>query len=341
MCRHANISPSNLITLDDFPKYSEVLENVQFILVDHNKLQGELGDRYHSNVKGVIDHHDEENAVPRHTQPEPRIIEKCGSCTSLVARFCTPSWDAMSSSSLSAGAAHGQGDAAVDDSIVTEGWDAQMAQMALASILIDTANLTAPSKVQAVDEEAVEYLEAKMQKSPRYSKSWNRNQFYHEIDEAKRNIDALSLEEVLKKDYKQWTEKNLNLGISSVVKPLIYLTKKAIVETKHSDFQDTLAQFMESHSLDIFAIMTTSTSEEGEFTRELLVQAKEASFPALHEFVKKAVLALRLEEILIENIDTQREPIPGQIWRKIWLQKDVSQSRKQVAPMLRESILNT
>ena len=312
--------------------------NIRWILVDHNKLQSELGKRYASSVCGVIDHHDEENAVPKETEPEPRIVARCGSCTSLVVGYCRGSWDSISSSSLSSGAAHGQGEVAVDDSAVTQGWDAQIAKLALASILIDTANLKAPGKVEDVDRMAVEYLESKIQMLPKYVKSWNKDEYYREIGEAKQNIDALTLDEVLGKDYKQWTENGLNLGISSVVKPLGYLTKKVGKDLNEPRFEDRLKQFMEDRNLSIFAIMTTFTSSNGEFKRELLTQAKDDCFTALDDFTKRAVKEFQLEEVHIEDIETQDEPIKGQIWRKTWLQRDVSKSRKQVAPLLRESM---
>jgi len=336
VCAHANISLSNLITLDDF---SDRLGNVHFILVDHNKLQGELGKRYSASVHGVIDHHEEEYAVPGETEPEPRIVEKCGSCTSLVVHYCRPSWDCITSSSLSSGAAHGQGEAAVDDSAVVQGWDAQIAKMALASILIDTANLTAPGKVEKVDQEAVEYLETKIQMSAKHAGSWNRDEYYREIDEAKRDIDALTLGEILMKDYKEWAENGLNLGISSVVKPLEYLTKKVEADPNVPKFDDELAHFMEDRALSIFSIMTTSTTAEGEFKRELLTQVKEDGFTSLRNFAERAVSALQLEDVQIKGIVTQQDPVPGQIWRKTWLQGDLSKSRKQVAPSLRESMM--
>lgn len=307
--------------------------------MDHNKLQGELGKRYSASVHGVIDHHEEEYAVPGEPEPEPRIVEKCGSCTSLVVRYCRPSWDGITSSLLSSGAAHGQGEAAVDDTAVVQGWDAQIAKMALASILIDTANLTAPGKVEKVDQEAVEYLEAKIQMSAKYAGSWNRDEYYREIDEAKRDIDALTLGEILMKDYKQWAENGLNLGISSVVKPLEYLTKKGEADPNLPEFDDELTQFMKDRALSVFSIMTTSKTAEGDFKRELLVQVTEAGFTSLQNFAERAVPALQLQDVQIERILTQQDPVPGQICRKTWLQGELSKSRKQVAPLLRESMI--
>ena len=303
--------------------------------MDHNKLQGVLGDQYSSKVRGVIDHHEEENAVPENTDPEPRVIEKCGSCTSLVVRQCRPVWDCISSSSLSTGAAHGQGEGAANDSAVTQGWDAQVAKLALASILVDTANLTAPGKVEHVDRDSVAYLEAKIQLSPKDARTWNRDHYYKEIDEAKRDISRLSLAEILIKDYKGWTEAGARLGISSVVKPLDFLVQKAN-EEKLSSFEDQLSQFMDDQDVSVFAIMTTSTSSEGKFKRELLVQARPSAWSLAIKFAEEGASELQLQDLNINGISTQDKL--GQQWRKVWLQKDVSKSRKQVAPLLRKAM---
>lgn len=335
VCAHANIAIDRLITLDDLPSQSRLLKSVRWILVDHNKLQGDLGDQYASGVLGVIDHHEEENAVPQNTGSEPRVIEKCGSCTSLVVRECKSAWDSISSSSLSTGAAHGQGEVAVDDSAVTQVWDAQVAKMALASILVDTANLTAPGKVEHVDRDSVDYLEAKIQLSPKDAQSWNRDRYYKDIDEAKRDISSLSLTEVLIKDYKGWTESGTKLGISSVVKPLEFLVQKAGEENK-SSFEDQLQHFMDERDLSMFAIMTTSTSSEGEFQRELLLQARSSSSSSAIKFAEQGASDFQLEILNIKGVSIQDKP--GQHWKKVWLQKDVSKSRKQVAPLLRKAM---
>lgn len=341
VCEHANIPPSSLITLDDLPDTRSPLASTSWILVDHNKLQGDLEKRFSGYVHGVLDHHEEEYAVLQGTEPEPRIIEKCGSCTSLVVRYCRDSWNSISNSSLSSGAAHGQGEAPIDDSVVTQGWDAQIAKMALASILIDTTNLTAPGKIEKVDIEAVEYLEAKIKMCSKDAKSWNRDRYYQEISEAKRNIGDLTFNEILNKDYKQWAENGINLGVSSVVKPLEFLANKANEAQRGSNVEDELEHFMSERKLEVFAIMTASSSEDGQFKRELLVQTNTPKLSsALSAFADRATPAFQLEEMLAANTPMKQCSDLGTVWRKIWVQKDVSKSRKQVAPLLREALQN-
>lgn len=341
-CQHAGITISSLLNLDDIEAGFERPDKTRWILVDHNKLQGSLGYRYSEYVSGVIDHHDEEHAVPSTTTPEPRIVEKAGSCTSLIIRRFRATWDAISDMSISSGAGHGQGNFAVNDSAYTQIWDAQIAKLALASILIDTANLTAPGKVEDVDRQAVRYLDAKINLSAKDAKSWDRNAFFNEITAAKTDIEHLSLEEVLIKDYKEWTENGRKLGISSVVKPLAFLVRKGAEDGSSSQtLEQVIDEFMTAHDLSIFAIMTAYKSEKGHFQRELLVQANnEPAFAAAEHFSKTAVQDLGLEVLNIDGVAKQVYPPSSsdRPWRNYWMQGDLTKSRKQVAPMLREAL---
>lgn len=337
VCRHANIEPKHLITLDDFPSLTDLREKLKpettkWILVDHNKLQSVFGEVYGSRVSGVIDHHDDDHAVPPEIGSEPRIVRNCGSCTSLVVGYCKDAWDQLSSQSLSAGAAHAQGDLPVDDSAVSRVWDAQLAKLALAAVLIDTANLKMEGKVTDADIEAVEYLEAKINISPRDAVGYDRKKYYSEIDASKRNVDSLQLADILRKDYKQWDEGGKRLGISSVVKPLDWLIKKADQE---KSFPDITQEFAEERNLSIYAIMTAFTDGQGKFERELSLWAKDHnSIPVAEKFAKMAEDELNLESRAIAQVQEQS----ADSWRKAWVQKDVSKSRKQVAPLLRRAM---
>ncbi|KAL9629591.1 MAG: hypothetical protein Q9204_005180 [Flavoplaca sp. TL-2023a] len=371
--RHANIDASHLVTLEDLLEANESPldpKDVTFVLVDHNRLQGELSEKYAARVRGIVDHHDDEGTFCSEINPEPRIIEKCGSCTSLIVRTIRSSWESIAGgSSLASGAAHAQGDSSVSDESMTRTWNAQIAKMALASILIDTANLTAEDKVEEADVEAVKYLESKIQLSPQDAAQWDRDKFYESIDSAKRNIDAMDFEDILRKDYKQWTENGLNLGVSSVVKPLEFLIKKVggdLPEVKQQLFVTSIGDFMAIRRLTIFAIMTTFTSKSGEFQRELYVQALSSGYAAAHVFAEQAKVELRIQDHDVASCKElgSVKPLDQGPWyapfppfcgrcstsdyfhskvdhvnrRKVWLQRDVSKSRKQVAPLMRKAM---
>lgn len=239
--------------------------------------------------------------------------------------------------SMSSGAGHGQGEFAVNDSAYTRGWDAQLAKLALASIFVDTANLTAPGKVEEADRQAVRYLEARINLSASSAKSWDRVKFYTEIDAAKTNIEHLSFDELLIKDYKEWTENGRKMGISSVVKPLAFLLQKSTEDNPSRTIENALNDFMTTRDLSVFAIMTAFRSEKGGFQREILLQALEPAFAMADNFSKTATTELGLERLDI-NLARQTEPSPGESWRDFWVQNDLSKSRKQVAPMLRQAL---
>lgn len=345
--KHANIESSDLITLDDLPSFPGIRsqlapENTKWILVDHNALQGQLGKVYSSRVAGVIDHHDDEEGVPQHTGNEPRLIQKSGSCTSLVTNFLRPAWDLLSSSAPSSGAAHAPGGSLTYDSASALRWDADVAQLGLASILIDTANLNDVHKTTDDDRKAVEYLEAKIRLCPQRATSFDRMGFYKEINSAKKDIRGLNLRDILRKDYKQWEQNGQKLGVSSVVKSLDFLQKKAGDEAQDGSsdeaFLEAVQSFAEDRGLDTYAIMTTSTSSEGEFQRELLVWAfNDEAVSTAKRFAKSSSEELGLEAWRGSGAVADGSHGNGQ-WRRVWWQRQVQHSRKRVAPLLREAM---
>ena len=343
--KHANIEPSHLITLDDLPALSEIQtklkpENTKWILVDHNALQGQLGKIYFSRVQGVIDHHDDEGKVPRDTGDEPRVIEKSGSCTSLITNYIRPTWDLLSGSAMSSGAAHAQGDSMSDDDAVVKRWDASVAQLGLASILIDTSNLQDKNKTTDHDRKAVEYLEAKIMLCPQLATTFDRSSLYEAIDAAKKDIGPLKLQDILQKDYKEWDQDDgQKLGISSVVKNVEFLQNKAGEERgSQSDkaFLDSLQTFAKERNLDLYSVMTTSTSSSGDFQRELLLWA----FNEKAVSWAKSFVADSGEELGLEDWDGTSSVASGEDngqWRRVWYQRQVQHSRKRVAPLLRQA----
>lgn len=336
---YANIDRNHLITLDDLPEFSSLKEdlparNTRWVLVDHNALQGKLGALYSDRVVGTIDHHVDEGTVPKDTGSEPRVITTSGSCSSLVVNYCQDTWNQMSSAAMSSGAAHGQDDSLSDDSAVASLWDAQVAHLALASILIDTHNLLDEGKVTEHDKRAVALLEAKINICPKTSKQFNRDAFFGTIDDAKRDLDSMPLDGILRKDYKQWTEQGMDVGISSVVKPISYLKEKSDAEAKTSRSEDLIGiarAFAKQRSLSVYAIMTTFESEDGRFSRELLVLAPDQKgTEACKRFLEQAGSELKLEDV--EGNDDEGH------WVRLWNQHNVACSRKQVAPMIRKAM---
>ena len=344
--KYANIEPTHLITLDDLPALSEIQntlkpENTKWILVDHNALQGQLGKIYSSRIQGVIDHHDDEDKVPHDTGAEPRIIEKSGSCTSLITNYIRPTWDTLSGFALSSGAAHAQGDSLSDDDAVVKRWDASVAQLGLASILIDTSNLQDANKTTSHDRQAVAYLEAKILLCPQLGSSYDRDAFYKTIDAAKKDLGPLKLQDILAKDYKEWEQDGQRLGISSVVAPLAFLLAKARDEVTSSispshALLDQLEGFAKLRKLDLYSIMTASTTSDNHFQRELLLWAfNEDAVAWAKKFKAASTEELGLQD-WEEDTDVARADGSEQ-WRRVWWQRNVQHSRKRVAPLLRQA----
>lgn len=326
---HANIESSHLITLDDLPLEEVRPDLTNWTLVDHNALQGQLGQLYARRVSGCIDHHVDEQQVPTNVEEEPRVVTKTGSCTSLVVNQYRDVWDRLSDSSSSSNTAQGQSDAVVgsDDEAVRRTWDMQLAKLALASILIDTRDLTSTDKVTEHDRRAVQYLENKIVLAPRQGALFDRHAFFQQINDAKGSLESLSLQDILRKDYKQWEENGKQLGVSSSVKPLSFLSRKA----GQGVLEAELYAFAIERNLAAFAVMTTFTSEAGEFQRELLLKVMSVKVAEmLQKFESAASSDLKLEssdDVAAMGFGTST---------KIWWQRDTSKSRKQVAPMMRE-----
>ncbi|KAI9802381.1 MAG: Exopolyphosphatase [Piccolia ochrophora] len=345
---HANLDPSHLITLDDLSPLSTLAGRLapqctKWVLVDHNALQGQLGQSYGSRVRGVVDHHDDENLVPADTGAEPRIITPSGSCSSLVTAQCREAWDSISNAAIEEGTLDASG--RDDPAAIGKTWDAQLAKLTLAAILIDTTNLTSKSKVTPPDQDAVEYLEGKILASPEEAAKYDRKAFFNEMQAAKQSLDSLRLKDILRKDYKEWLEHSKRMGVSSVVKPLGYLMDKAAHEqpgaanNKGIALLDAVRDHARNHDLSICVIMTSFKSEQGKHRRELFIWAFDADGVAqMKRFTNDAQADLQLrswDEGTLDVTDGSSE------WRRVWRQNFAQASRKQVAPRLRQAMQPT
>ena len=344
---HANLVPSDLITLDDLPPGLQA-SKTSWTLVDHNALTGTLATTYStnnnnnpsnpSNITACIDHHDDEHSIP--PTATPRLITPSGSCSSLITNTLHPAWLNLALFSSSTGAANGQQSyLVIDDTAYASTWDAQAALLALGAILIDTQNLTSRHKVTPHDERAVRTLEALINMSPRVGPKYDRAAFYAGLDAAKSDISALTLTDILRKDYKAWSSDDggLELGIASVVQGLSFLRGKAGAEAERGS-SDLLVracgEFARERGLDLFAVMTAFTNGEGDFERELLLVALEEgrATEAADRFVGNSRGELKLVEFEKGSGDEKDGDV---VWLGVWRQENLEASRKRVGPLLR------
>ncbi|KAK1244635.1 hypothetical protein MKX07_003434 [Trichoderma sp. CBMAI-0711] len=310
--QRAGLSPSDILTLSELPDLKP--EETQWLLVDHNALTGQL-QKFQSRVIGCIDHHVDENVTSRDVKP--RIIEPCGSCMSLVIDESRAAWDSFPPLNV------GQEKEGVDAKEAAAEEDDKLATLAFAPILIDTIDLKEEHKVKEKDIRAAKYLHSKIRQQ-----EFQQTKFFEDIAAVKEDISQLSFYDIFRKDYKEWEEAGLKLGISCVVQDFDYLLEKA----KQPDvFIDELAKWAKERKLDVAGVMTTS-NPGGEFQRHLLVwgiteKGAEAAkrFPGIAE-------GLGLEpwkDGLLDGDDGKR---------RAWRQRDLKSSRKQVAPLLREAL---
>ena len=327
LLRHADLRPSDLPTTSDLPARLHP-DSTVWTLVDHNALHGELARLFAHRVSAVIDHHADEGRVP--ASARPRIIAPAASCTSLVVNHSRDAWNALAGLATSTGLAHHRGEAArVDDAVDVATWDAQVAQLAVGAILIDTANLAARDRVTEHDCAALRFLEAKIHVSRRVGPTYDRDAFFREVDAAKSAVEQLSLHDMLRKDFKQWSECGGNVGISSCVKPMEYLL------SKHRDPLPAIVQFAQSRHLHLFAIMTAH-SDAGSFARQLLLVALKEGPPlnAARRFVAQQSQELQLDQKPAPALSGDHQPP----YLRLYEQKNTEASRKRVGPLLRQAI---
>ncbi|KAF3479515.1 uncharacterized protein GIQ15_06491 [Arthroderma uncinatum] len=359
----------DLTSSDDHPESTQPGLGLNVFMVDWNALPtiqphgigidgiSDKAEDISISVVGCIDHHEDEGFISKHSIPqletetfaEPQCIQTgVGSCTSIIVRELRNRgwWEGCNSSTIDGTAkeiSHGETrDSNTQDTV----YESQAAQLALAAILADTANMTAESKVSDVDREAVAFLENKINQCT--SISWDRDAFYTCIMNAKSSsVDFLTVDETLGRDYKEWVDPvrpghNVKIGICSVVKPLSWLFEKCGSENPEKScneaaFFKSLEAFSLARDLDVVAIMTAfSALPEDEFQRELVVTILNDEYSSkLEDFKNVAITDLGIEEGLLNQEDIKDlGKIAGN--SRIWRQCDVTKSRKQVAPLMRK-----
>lgn len=315
---YAGVGSEDLLTLSDLEGVVKAHglepQDTRWLLVDHNALTGTLAESFASRVVGCVDHHEDESVVSQDTGDEPRVLQKTGSCMSLVVEYCQDAWEALSKTS-----GHEEGDGNLDS---------QLARVALAPILIDTNNLKSKAKTTPTDVKITEFLEAKIG-----DKDFERKKYHKKLSKLKEDISQFSYRDNFRKDFKSWTEAGLVLGTSSVPQGFKYMLEN--IGDKESLLREFRA-FAQDKKLDIAAIMTSSAKDDGVFKRNLLVWGlNEKAVRAVERFVEAQKENLGLEpfhHIDLSGGDGQHEV------RYCWNQHQTGNSRKQLAPMLRAAM---
>ncbi|KGQ06479.1 Putative exopolyphosphatase [Beauveria bassiana D1-5] len=319
----ADLKASDLITLSELPQELDP-KDTEWVLVDHNVLTGNLK-KYESRVVGCIDHHVDERAVS--VQATPRVIETCGSCMSLVVEHYADAWRGLLNAKLPS--------IATTNNPVSKHLT-QLAQVALAPVLIDTINLTNAAKVRPEDSRAAKLLKTELMHD---DPNFDPNAYYEQVTAAKEDLSKLSLRDILRKDYKEWENCGIKLGVSCAVQNFDFLLEKAAAASPLGigNGPDVLLRELRSwaqeQALDIASVMTTSNNNPGgEFQRHLLVWGLTGpGKQAVERFKKDNTETLKLTQWNGGVLDEQGS-------RHAWRQLDLESSRKQVAPLLRDAM---
>ncbi|KAI1127382.1 exopolyphosphatase-like protein [Nemania abortiva] len=339
-------------------------EDTRWLLVDHNAMAGALANAFTSQVIGCVDHHADEGVIPR--DADIRVIEKSGSCASLVLERCADGWEALSGLSPPQNRNGTRNTSEGEEVLEGAKIDAQLARLALAPILIDTTNLTDGSKTTAHDEVAVAIAEAKIAVYSRLTRTggeragvevqevkeeYDRTALFTRLSALKEDIAEMSFRDVFRKDYKEWGVGGLNLGTSSVPQGFQYLVERkaggdvaAFISELQSwgaekDAAAARGQSQQRERMDLIVLLTTFQDGEGRFSRELLVWARsEAGVRAARLFEDRCRDKLGLETWGDGVLDSARDAEGESEWRRCWVQRAVEHSRKQIAPMLRDAL---
>lgn len=320
---HANIEPHHLLTADDLPTLPNstpdhprypFAPHVSAILTDHNAPAGPLAPLAH-HITAVIDHHADEHTVP--ASARPRLIQPAASCTSLVLTHLQPAWDALTTSATTITPTAQSDTTPTPDALpVRRTWNAQLAKLALASILTDSANLTNPSKTTPADRTAARYLTATIAAA---DPTFAPDPFYRALSAAKADVSHLPVRDLLRKDLKRWGA----LAIASMPADVAGLARHAAT-ADGTTLPAVLAAFRRANGLDDVVLMTAYMDADGAFAREIAVLG-----PLAARVEAEAGKALGLEA-------WRGDAELGEV--RVWRQADVAMSRKQVAPLLREMV---
>ncbi|CCE82826.1 Piso0_002576 [Millerozyma farinosa CBS 7064] len=335
-----SINASHLYFADDLKYMIREDQKINLVLVDHCNIQGDvlkhLFGENKVDVKAIIDHHEDEKCF---LDASPRIIKPCGSCSSLVYKYWSKQLDEKE----------------LNDK------NSEVVPILLAPLLIDTSYLS--SKVEEDDKKAYEsYQKYPLEESQLHnwlsetgSKKLKLESLGHEnildayykiIKKAKKDLKGFSFYDILEKDYKFFRfEKNdnsaLDVGFSSLSKSFKWITSKY---GKKEIFRE-LQKFVSKQKLDLLVITTSfSKKETDEYTREFAYFFEKRNenstlFIELSNMLKDT-LKLNHDIYHIEKFQWILSDFDENANLILFNQGELSASRKQVVPLVKEAISN-
>ncbi len=278
----AKINSDNLLFLDDIDLETLLAKGSELILVDHNHLPVNLSQWEHR-VTAVIDHHHDRRDF---MHAAPRLIAKVGSTATLVGELVLQVGGVI---------------------------DASSARLLLSAILLDTVNLNVESgRCTDRDQEVASQLLAICGE--------DQDSYYQRLNFAQHDLSALTSQELLGRDFKEWDFPAGKYGMSTVL--------RSLTDWQHleADLVDTVAKFALKKELTFLIVMLASQSPD--FQREIIIFCQEIG---LHE---KLTAYLDTQQLDLSCISGPEKVVGERGYVSFYSQGNVSISRKKLQPLV-------
>lgn len=314
--KHINFE--DLVFIDELNDIETVNKTkINIVLVDHNNpekfIRRELKSEFQ--VVSIIDHHADEKTVVEGVSP--RIIQTCGSCTTLVANYWINEMNLLS-------VEHDVNKLVELGEVITLGCSALLIDtdelkfkaVALDHLIYDNYYTKYNDVAEAANEQKIDF-----------------DTLFRVLREKKNYINDLTVGQILQKDFKSYdlVRKNENgkiysTGISSTVKPFDWMINR----DGEKQVLNAIETFRDTLGLDICIVMTSYTDKSTQkFSRELIVWLKDASFDFFITDLTNSTLDLK-------RLDSRTNARFAK-----FLQQNTNASRKQVAPILKNIVENS
>lgn len=245
---------------------------------------------FSSSVTQIIDHHQAGADSVANQASVVTTMEMTGSCASLIAREV------------------------VEDAEYTV--EEPVAILLLSAILLDTGDLKAAKRVTTTDEAAVEEL------SKFLPSTFSRDDHFSKLFKARFDISNLSVQQALKKDYKECVVNEYRIGFSTVPGLLSELLTQPNINT---DFMD----FFSTHGLNALIVLGVFIMDPAatKIQRQICVFQPEAMNS---EFTESIINVFEANS----ELNCERTDLVPEFQGVLLQQKNADMSRKHIIPIV-------
>lgn len=291
-----------LVTIDEI----DTTHATDIVLIDHNHLTAPLNtEEWNNHVIGVLDHHVDEKL---YLDAPMRVIDMVGSCVTLVLKQF-----GVSTSSP---------------------WlDEDIARLAMAPLLVDTVNLKWDlGRTTQADVEVYEVLSSMVFTAQAQGST---ESYFKAIERVKSEVDAMSNYDILRRDYKEFSDVNgYRIGTSAVTWNFNDWVKRENDSTE--SIVKAAKDYANERALDMEVIFTAFDHDRegaGDYRRELAVFVINKDLLGVKKSLEENK-ELGLQSHHFKDSSTDNESY------EFYKQGNVKMSRKQVWPLLKQLIMN-